>query len=44
MNRTNKQRLMDMDNRLVVTRGWVEGAKGKVDGVKGVKFRGLGGG
>ena len=26
MNRTNKQRLMDMDNRLVVTRG--DGGRG----------------
>ena len=38
MNRTNKQRLMDMDNRLAVARGQGVAGSGEVDGVKGVKY------
>ena len=38
MNSTNKQRLMDMDNRLVVTRGLGVGKREDLDGAKRVKY------
>ena len=37
-NRTNKQRLMDMDNRLVVTRGEGERERREIDEVNGVEY------
>lgn len=38
MNRTNKQRHMVMDNRLMVTTGQEGGVREAVDGVKWVKY------